>query len=158
MLDDLIIMHEKPGWAVCPICTNDIKLERGMFPEHFEDVDTIAENIEKTWGIDADVAYEIAMNNNQSMLDQFMFITSDGDVRNATDEDGLKLEMLDFLLDDSGTIADIEYVFVEGVAKSIELDLKFNEVEEEDDPHLTGNEKVITNSSDIDIHNEGLGF
>jgi hypothetical protein len=135
LVDDLIIMVEKPGMAVCPLCTNDIKMEDDMSGS-FEDVDTIAENIEKEWGIDSDTAYAIASDNKQDLLDQFMFITRDGDVINAADEDSLKLEMLSFLLDEEGSIAEIEYVFVDGVAKSIEIDIDFKEVEEEEDEHF----------------------
>jgi hypothetical protein len=54
-----------------------------------------------------------------------MFITIDGDVFPAKDEEELREIMLQWLLDDKGVIDDIQYMFVDGIPKGLEVDLKF---------------------------------
>ena len=127
------LIDEKDGMANCPICASEIKIGGNVMHGGFVDEGVLIEKLEKDWGIDYDTASVIVEENSMDQLDQNMFITKEGLICSAKDDDDLKQEMLDYLLYQDGVLADIEYVFVDGCARSIEIDLQFTEVEEEDE-------------------------
>ena len=110
--------------GICPFC-----YQRGTL-----DNESIAESLTKEWGIDFDTAYAVIKDGQQKFLDRCMFITVDGDVYSAIDEEELRVIMLEHLLSikEDNSISNIEYVFVDGEPRGIEIDIKFTKQDKND--------------------------
>lgn len=114
----------------CPFCFSiiDAADAEGMSDAESDaasDDDHVVDNIVHEWGIDEITACNIVDSGMQSQLDKFMFITCEGLVYGAKDLNELKKIMLGYLLEDQGVLADIEYIFVDGERKDLELDVNF---------------------------------
>lgn len=126
---------------ICEECGNVMSqddIDKGMCPFCYQrgtsiglDNESIAELISKEWGFDFDIALQIVLKGDQKLLDRCMFITCEGEVKSTTDEEELRLIMLYYLLD-NGSLSDIEYVFVDGEQKGIEIDIKFTKQDKDD--------------------------
>jgi hypothetical protein len=118
----------------CPSCDNDLyqtDLSRGQCPycytilkEEETDYDTIIDSIEKEWGIPNDLCEKIVALDMHEHLSKNMFITVDGEVFPANNEQELKEAVLDFIMD-SSIIIDIDHIFVNGISKGLEVDISF---------------------------------
>ena len=126
---------------ICAMCGNVMSqddIDKGICPFCYQkgtstglDSESIADSISKEWGFDLDTALEIVAKGDQRLLDRWMFITCDGEVKSAHDEEELRFMMLDYLLD-NGSLSDIEYVFVDAIQKGIEIDIKFTKQDKND--------------------------
>lgn len=121
---------------ICAECGNVMSqddIEKGICPFCYRkgtsiglDNESIADSLTKEWGFDMGLALKIVDGGEQRFLDRNMFITHQGEVQNAADEEELRGVVLEYLLDD-GSLADIEYIFVDGESRGVEIDIKFTE-------------------------------
>lgn len=135
----------------------------GIDFDKIDEVNRIAETLVHEWGIDEDVATDIVAAEFHNMMDQYMLILSDGTVVPANDEADLKQCILDYLQDESGSLTDIEYIFVKGEKMDMGLDVQFTKQDNSIEFNPTELEKQLkvpeppTTDEEL-YHNMGYGF
>ncbi len=108
------------GDYTCPFCDMEII----MMEE--KDESKIAEIVSK-YGIDQEVVEQIVAWNQDDQLSPFMFIAEDNMICGAKDEAELKHEIMEYIVNDSGSVGEISYIFINGKKVDLEIDISFKE-------------------------------